>query len=142
MSTLTQWDLYGKDLSGHPLPAEAMEPLCDRLEELADEYYTAECLGSVDESELICALMTDYSSAYEELVNTVTEFSKSLPDAVLQLFYDNTDTRLTARKKPFGVGCFPKIYVSFTYPIPLPYGGGNIGVNTPVARVGEAVSSI
>lgn len=92
MSTLTQWDLYGKDLSGHPLPAEAMEPLCDRLEELADEYYTAECLGSVDESELICALMTDYSSAYEELVNTVTEFSKSLPDAVLQLFYDNTDT--------------------------------------------------
>ena len=50
--------------------------------------------------------------------------------------------RLTARKKPFGVGCFPKIYVSFTYPIPLPYGGGNIGVNTPVARVGEAVSSI
>lgn len=51
-------------------------------------------------------------------------------------------TRLTARKKPFGVGCFPKIYVSFTYPIPLPYGGGNIGVNTPVARVGEAVSSI
>ena len=57
-------------------------------------------------------------------------------------FVKKQNTRLTARKKPFGVGCFPKIYVSFTYPIPLPYGGGNIGVNTPVARVGEAVSSI
>lgn len=57
-------------------------------------------------------------------------------------FIQEQYARLTARKKPFGVGCFPKIYVSFTYPIPLPYGGGNIGVNTPVARVGEAVSSI
>ena len=60
----------------------------------------------------------------------------------LRQLVQKQDARLTARKKPFGVGCFPKIYVSFTYPIPLPYGGGNIGVNTPVARVGEAVSSI
>lgn len=92
MSFLTQWELYGKDLSGHPLPAETMEPLCDRLEELADEYYTAECLGAVDKSELICALMTDYSSAYEEVVDAVTACSKSLPDATFLLSYDNTDT--------------------------------------------------
>ena len=92
MSFLTQWELYGKDLSGHPLPAETMEPLCDRLEELADEYYTAECLGAVDKSELICALMTDYSSAYEEVVDTVMDYSKSLSDATFLLSYDNTDT--------------------------------------------------
>lgn len=92
MSFLTQWELYGKDLSGHPLPAEAMELLCDQLEELADEYYTAECLGFAGESELICALMTDYSSAYEEVVDTVMEYSKSLSDATFLLSYENTDT--------------------------------------------------
>ena len=49
-------------------------------------------LGSAGESELICALMTDYSSAYEEVVDTVMEYSKSLSDATFLLSYDNTDT--------------------------------------------------
>lgn len=89
MSYFTRWELYGKDNTGQPFAAEA---LCDHLEKLADEYYTAECLGSAGGSELICALMTDYRSAYEEVVDTVAKYSKSLPDAVFQLFYDNTDT--------------------------------------------------
>lgn len=92
MSYFTQWNLYGKDGSGRLLPTETVEALCDQLEELADEYYTAEYLGASRESELICTLMTDYGSAYEEVVDAVTEYSKSLPDAVFQLFYDNTDT--------------------------------------------------
>ena len=92
MSYFTQWNLYGKDGSGQPLPTETLEPLCGQLEGLADEYYTAECLGSAGESELICALITDYSSAYEEVVDTVMEYSKSLSDATFLLSYDNTDT--------------------------------------------------
>lgn len=60
----------------------------------------------------------------------------------LRQLVEKQHTRLTARKKSFSVCYFPKIYVSFTYPIPLPYGGENIGVNTPLMRVGEAVSSI
>ena len=87
MSFLTQWELYGKYLSGHSLPAEAMESLCDRLEELADEWH-----GGSEGGKLVCAFMTDYSSAYEKVIATVTKYSKSLPDATFLLSYDNTDT--------------------------------------------------
>ena len=36
--------------------------------------------------------MTDYSSAYEKVIATVTKYSKSLTDATFLLSYDNTDT--------------------------------------------------
>ena len=98
---------WGSDLVCFRLPEKAGAHLLDELnfqradmdaadfdtvQDLADEYYTAECLGSAGESELICALMTDYSSAYEEVVDTVMEYSKSLSDVTFLLSYDNTDT--------------------------------------------------
>ena len=87
MSYFAQWDLYGKDGCGKPLSSESTERLRDRLNDLSDEWHSDDEGGS----ELVCSFMTDYSSAYEDVVEAVESFSKDLPDAVFLLDYNNTD---------------------------------------------------
>lgn len=87
MSYFTQWELYGRGKHGNHLFFESTKSLRAHLFELSDEWHT-----DGEGGELICAFMTDYSSAYGKVAEAVEAFSRELPDATFLLDYINTDT--------------------------------------------------
>ena len=86
MSTYIQWTLYGKEESGHPLPEETASELRDVLNDEVTEWH-----GNDPDGECIAQFLTTSNHGYSNVTEVVSDFAKTVPNCLFQLFCHNED---------------------------------------------------
>lgn len=117
MGYYSEWILYGKHGNGAYFSDEQATPLLNKLNEIAYGWYSPEV-----DNEYFCSFSTVYRNDYEEVIDAVEEFSKTIPDAVFCLQYCNDDTRIH-RRIYFNNGSHEEVDGRVVYDLPntIPY---------------------